>query len=677
MRSVTPMFLARDRLDDLIVALRATDRAVLGPIVRDGGLAIGEIDTSADLATGVGVEADPGQVRLVPSARTFDQRVGPAWKSALFPSRIERLRARREDDDRVGFEVTPPEPRAVALLGLRACDAAAIAVHDRVLAAGPAVDADYAARRAAALLVVAECVAAGRTCFCGSTATGPAAPADADLALTEVDGGFVVRSGSDAGAAVLEGLDLAPADAERVDGARAAVEQVRAATSGQLPSGDIAGRLIERTEHPRWASIAERCLSCTNCTLVCPTCVCTGPTQQTDLDGRLSIVSREWQSCFAPDFASVAGWDVRSGTRERYRQWLTHKFGTWWEQFGTTGCVGCGRCIAWCPVGIDVRAELMAIASPTAPPTAAVAAPTTLGPIPTPTAAPPRAAIGPAPERWLPVVDGHAWEDWVTAEVTATRAETRDVVTLTLAVDDPALTATRPGQFVIAGLPGLAAPPISVSRIEPGLLDLTIRAAGPATTALTRLPAGATVGLRGPFGRPWPLDTALGRDVVLVAGGIGMAPLRPVLEAILAERDRYAAVRLIVGTKTPPDRLYVDELARLARRADVDLRQTVDRPDATWTGPVGLVTLLLAPDERLAPGAVAFVCGPERMMTPVGRSLERLGVPPERVWLSLERNMQCGIGLCGHCQLGSLFVCRDGPVFSLAELGDRLEHEGL
>jgi len=535
-------------------------------------------------------------------------------------------------------------------------------VQDRVLADGPVRDEDYRVRRAGALLVAVECTTAALTCFCGSSGTGPEAGPGADLVLTEVDEGFVIRSGSPAGAEVLDRLGLAAAPPDLVGLARMAVEDVRRATAGQLPAGDLAGRLIANPEHPRWAAVAERCLSCTNCTLVCPTCFCTGATQRTDLDGRVSIVEREWQSCFGGDYARVAGWDVRSGTRERYRQWLTHKFGTWWEQFGSTGCVGCGRCIAWCPVGIDVREELVAIAG---------------GPATDRAIAPPTPAFGPPPDRWLPVLEPASWEAFGTAEVVETHRETADTVTLTLSPRDRRLSETRPGQFVMAALPGFPAPPISVSRVDDGRLSLTIRAAGAATTALTDLVPGDRLGLRGPLGRPWPIDSAAGRDVVLVAGGIGLAPLRPVIDAIRRDRSRFADFRLVVGSRTPADRLFADELARLARETDLDIRQTVDRPDAGWSGEVGLVIRLLAPDDRIGPDAVAFVCGPERMIPPVGTALSRLGIAPERVWVSLERTMQCGVGLCGHCQLGSLFVCRDGPVFSLAELGDRLDHEGL
>src|SRR6185369_12295066 len=226
--------------------------------------------------------------------------------------------------------------------------------------------------------------------------------------------------------------------------------------------------------------------ACTNCTLVCPTCFCTSVTQKSDLDGTRSTSERTWDSCFADGFARVAGGSFRPHTKDRYRQWLTHKFSTWWDQFGSSGCVGCGRCIAWCPVGIDVREELTAIAPMTPP----------AGPIPWPLS--PETGRAPAA---LATLDPARH---VVATVRSTEPETADTVTLELVTSDEALLAARPGQFVMVELPSFAAPPISVSRIRADGLDLTIRAAGAATAALAGLGAGSQVALRGPLGRAWP-----------------------------------------------------------------------------------------------------------------------------------------------------------------------------
>jgi NAD(P)H-flavin reductase len=261
-------------------------------------------------------------------------------------------------------------------------------------------------------------------------------------------------------------------------------------------------------------------------------------------------------------------------------------------------------------------------------------------------------------------------------EVTGSWQETDDVVTLRLLTDEPSLLAGRPGQFVMAALPAMAAAPISISRFHPDGFELTIRAAGAATRALCGLRRGDSLGIRGPMGRGWPVSAAYGRDVIIVTGGIGLAPLRPLLDAILAERERFGEVRLLYGARTPADRLYVEEIAGLAGRDDLVVGSTVDRAGPEWLGRVGVVTTLFEHTGWDGSRATAFVCGPERMMEATAVSLGDLGVTTDRIYVTMERHMDCGVGLCGHCQLGPKFVCRDGPVFSLAELGDDFAREG-
>jgi NAD(P)H-flavin reductase/NAD-dependent dihydropyrimidine dehydrogenase PreA subunit len=665
------------RLDDLIGALRAEGRRVVGPVIEDGALRTREIERAAELPFGWTATSAPGRVRLEQrsatepgAARAFDN--GPAWsglKSWTFPARVDALAVERDAEGQVAVRIEAPAPTRTAVIGARACDLAALAVHDRVLVGGPAIDPDYAARRADLLVIAVECATATSTCFCVSMGTGPEVTSGADVVLAEVDDGFVARADSPAGERLLAGLALEPAGPESLAAAEHQVARVRSEMGDGLVTDGLHDGLLANLDHPRWEAIAQRCIACANCTLVCPTCFCTGTAIKSDLDGRESSAVRTWDSCFTAGFAQVAGGgSFRPHHADRYRQWLTHKFATWWDQFGSSGCVGCGRCIAWCPVGIDVREELSAIAGA---PVATVASVTPDPPGP-PIAIPGTRVIatGQRPE------PGSIRTGYVTVTVAEVRAETADTATLRLATDDPDLLAARPGQFVMVAVPAFAIPPISISRINPDALELTIRAAGPATSFLTRLRTGAQLALRGPLGRPWPIEDAYGRDVAIIAGGIGLAPLRGLLDQVLRERDRFPSVRLYLGARTPRDRLFVPEMEAL-EAAGLDIRATVDRAGPEWLGRVGIITDIFRNAKPTGANVTAFVCGPERMMTAVVDVLGDLGVPREHTWLTLERRMECGVGLCGHCQLGTRFVCRDGPVFSVAELGADLRREGL
>jgi NAD(P)H-flavin reductase len=255
--------------------------------------------------------------------------------------------------------------------------------------------------------------------------------------------------------------------------------------------------------------------------------------------------------------------------------------------------------------------------------------------------------------------------------VVTRRVDTYDTVTLELAHDTGPLPPFAPGQFAMLTAYGIGEVPISISGLpEPGdrparRLVHTLRAVGAVTAALHAKEPNDVVGVRGPFGTTWDVPSAAGHDVVVMAGGIGLAPLRPVLHALLADRDRYGRLALLVGTRTPADLLYGEELRRWAD-AGVQVAVTVDRPGDGWDGQVGVVTTLV-PAARFDPrGTVAFVCGPEVMMRFAAEALIARGVPAARIRVSLERNMRCGVGWCGHCQLGPVLVCRDGPVVDYA-----------
>jgi ferredoxin len=341
---------------------------VLAAVQRDEALRIEPVGSASDLPRGLRSEVEPGTARLgvAGDGAFFSHAVGPdSWKAVLHPPRERQWRAAR---DGRAFDVEPApamHPPPVALLGVRPCDLAAIAVQDHVLQDGAFPDGGYSGRRSQTLIVAAACGTPAATCFCASMGTGPALPADGyDLGMVELlDGGhrLLVRAGSPIGDSLLDELPTRPATVADLTASDAVIDGAWSSMGRRLDTHDIRDLLVGNPDHPRWDDVASRCLACGNCTLVCPTCFCTTTEDHTSLDGTTAERWRRWDTCFSLDFSYAAGGDVRSSVRSRYRQWLTHKLGTWWDQFGESGCVGCGRCITWCPVGIDLTEEVRAI----------------------------------------------------------------------------------------------------------------------------------------------------------------------------------------------------------------------------------------------------------------------------------------------------------------------------
>jgi ferredoxin len=259
---------------------------------------------------------------------------------------------------------SPENSEQYALLGVRACDLSAIQIQDKVFGGGAYRDLAYLRLRHQAFIVAVNCTRAGGTCFCTSLRTGPRARVGFDLALTEVvDNGhyLLVEVGSDKGEAILSSVAREPAEEKEIEGAERAIRAAAQLTGRSVEPDQTREILYSSTEHPRWDVVAQRCLSCANCTMVCPTCFCTNVEDVTDLTGSVAQRVRKWDSCFTLDFSYIHGGSVRPSPRARYRHWITHKLASWVDQFGTTGCVGCGRCITWCPVGIDITEEFRVI----------------------------------------------------------------------------------------------------------------------------------------------------------------------------------------------------------------------------------------------------------------------------------------------------------------------------
>jgi sulfhydrogenase subunit beta (sulfur reductase) len=353
-------FLPRARFQVLLDALHQAGYRCVGPQARDGAIVYDTLGKVGELPQGIHDLQNPGQYRLEQTAspRYFGWANGPqALKPFLFTSHEPLWRSERSTGAEIRFiEINPPAD-LIAVIGVRACDLAALRLQDRHFLEGAFVDPYYAARRKNVFLVAVHCVHPAETCFCVSTGDGPHATQGFDLALSELDDGYLVQAGSDKGSTIAAKLPLVPAtDAHRqtadLEMQAAARQQTRS-----LPSRNLRDALFANLEHPRWENLAERCLSCGNCTSVCPTCFCHSETDATVLDGHQSLHARQWDSCFTQGHSYIHGMTIRADTRTRYRQWLTHKLGSWHDQYGRSGCVGCGRCIAWCPVGIDITEE--------------------------------------------------------------------------------------------------------------------------------------------------------------------------------------------------------------------------------------------------------------------------------------------------------------------------------
>jgi sulfhydrogenase subunit beta (sulfur reductase) len=359
--------IARGELQSLIDALGKDGFQVLGPTLRDGAIVYDALSDVADLPAGWTDQHGPGHYQLEKRSdqALFGYAVGPhSWKRFLHPP-FERLwRARREAD---GFVVNPEDPPQVkmAFIGVRACELRAIAIQDRVFIEGPYPDVAYNERRKDAFIVAVNCGEARGNCFCVSMGSGPKSDVGFDLSLTELlddeNHGFLVEVGSVAGAAVLGALSHQPASAKQLADADAAVANAASQMGRHLSTDGLKELLQGNLNHKQWDDVAARCLSCGNCTMVCPTCFCTTVEDHTDLSGQTTERVKRWDTCFSIEFSYMHGGSVRTEAKSRYRQWMTHKLANWVDQFGTSGCVGCGRCITWCPVGIDITAEVAAI----------------------------------------------------------------------------------------------------------------------------------------------------------------------------------------------------------------------------------------------------------------------------------------------------------------------------
>jgi len=357
--------LPRTQFDSLIETLNSIGARCLGPTVQDGAIVYAPVSSSAAFPQGIRDHQSPGNYKLTTDngSRWFAWANGPqALKPLLFAPEEKLWQVQRDDTGRLKFQTNVPPAQLIAIIGVRACDLAALALQNKHFLGGSEPDQAYAIRYQHMIIIAVNCTHPAATCFCHATGDGPTAAEYYDILLDELDEGFAVKIGSIKGKEIVDKLDLQPLTGSQQVAIETAHQLARQQLTRPLPNIDIPALLFKQQESTHWQTIGEKCLSCGNCTAVCPTCFCHHTIEQAALDGTHSLRLRQWNSCFSQRHSYIHGITLRQETHFRYRQWLTHKFASWVQQYGRSGCVGCGRCISWCPVGIDVTEELHRLA---------------------------------------------------------------------------------------------------------------------------------------------------------------------------------------------------------------------------------------------------------------------------------------------------------------------------
>ena len=574
----------------------------------------------------------------------YDVTVMPPTKY-LLPAKETLLKFKVGDGTRVS-PVTEAIPRAI--IGVHPYDIKAIELLDKAfLATNP--DPNYNARRQNTIIIAVDCLNPSPKSFAPSMGTH-LTETGFDLLLTDIGIDYVVTVGSEKGADLLaKYAEVREPTSDDIAKQKAVRDEALAKykLSLDVPRERLPKLLGESYDDPYWESRSKTCLSCGSCVMVCPTCFCFDVRDEVSLNLKEGERFRNWDGCMLVDFAKVAtGENFRHDKASRLRHRMYRKGKYIVERYGRVGCVGCGRCAIAC---------LAEIASPL--------------------------------ETFNAIAESARIKEEAKRIVREARAETElyaprlaELVKIDKLtprerafefrfMDDKGL-GHRPGQFVEVSVMGIGEAPISISSspTRDGTFQLAVRSVGNVTNALHALEKGAIVGIRGPFGNGFPIEALEGKDILLIAGGIGLFPLRSLVQYILDRRSSFGRVILLFGARSPAERLFLDELAAWSKSPEIEFQETVDRGDESWKGNVGVITTLI-PKVNIEPKkTMAVVVGPPIMYRFVIIELKKKDIPDDNIILSLERRMKCGVGKCGHCQINDVYVCQEGPVFTLAQL---------
>ena len=354
-------------LDSLLNILQKNGYKLIGPTINEGAIIYDEIHSVSDLPCGWRDVQEGGKYRLERRNDNlyFGYVVGPqSLKKFLFPA-VQRLWQTKKSNN--GFEILPEKTDKIkyAFIGVRSCDLDAIQIQDKIFIEGKVINTGYKSRRDKAFILAVNCVEPGGNCFCTSMGSGPKASKGFDLCLTEMTKGdnhlFLIETGSKRGEKILSEISSRNTENDEIEFSKQLVQEASLKMGKSIDALNTKESLLNNFDHHEWEEVAKKCLSCANCTMVCPTCFCVTIEDTTDLTGEIAERWQKWDSCFTLEHSYIHGGSIRSSTKSRYRQWLMHKLSSWYDQFGTSGCVGCGRCITWCPVGIDITVEAQKI----------------------------------------------------------------------------------------------------------------------------------------------------------------------------------------------------------------------------------------------------------------------------------------------------------------------------
>jgi len=553
------------------------------------------------------------------------------------------------------FDVQRAEdPDPIVIIGVHPYDIAAIRQMDSYFL-DTEVSATYLKRRKSTLIIGSDVMNVSERAFFGSMGTGRV-QSGYDLFITDLGDRIAIEIGTEEGARLLkyaENLeDATPVDVQKVTAFREAASSMAMRGIKVKPKGwhDL---LQKNYESEVWKEQSDKCLGCGTCTLVCPTCFCYDIVDDISLDLKTAQRVRTWDGCLLRQFTAVASGEVfREDILARYRHRFNRKGNYLPDRLGFVACVGCGRCSSQCLPDIADPVQLInkLFDSTTHLVTESVMDPHSVR------------------TEMKEVFEGDSLHVPMSATVKRVEKLTEMETLFEIEPDSLLPLGHKPGQFVEVSLMGVGEAPISVSSAPGGnTFEIVVRKVGDVTRKMHTLNPGDKVGIRGPFGNGFDVEWLKGKNLLLIAGGLGIVPMRSLFNHVTNNRQDYGEVTILYGCKTPSEMLFTDEIALLEN----NLLAVDECPDGeAWEGDVGVITILI-PKAKFDPkDTIAVVVGPPIMYRFVIRELLSMGMPEENIIVSLERRMKCGVGKCGHCQMNGIYVCREGPVFNYRDVKD-------